>query len=305
MIETRFVNAYLQPLIEANEMHLAILLRLMWWITENQQWLPLDREACQRIARASRRDMQRELDRVLAQHFTTTDDGRIPDARALVFGSTVVRGRNASEQQRSNACVTPALSPSVTPGGVTPAERNAARQKRHRLEKAALRTELLKQGITTRKKASISELRKLMGVTPGSNAGVTQALPERDSRTRARPGYPLNTNTEDQRQGEDAREGVTPTAYGEVARAMKAAGLQAVNPSHPLFRSLVDNGGCQELVDAAAECVANGKGFAYALAVVRGRRQDAAAKGDVAARRDRLREIMGEAAWAAMHGEQP
>ena len=70
---------------------------------------------------------------------------------------------------------------------------------------------------------------------------------------------------------------------GAVCVAMKAAGLASVNPSHPELLTLIDKGADIGLfASAAQECVGKGKGFAYALAMVKGRMADAAALADTA-----------------------
>ena len=67
------------------------------------------------------------------------------------------------------------------------------------------------------------------------------------------------------------------TPAGDAAIRMKAAGLQAVNPSHPKLVALLDAGiTADELAQAAGDAVAKGKNFAYALATAEGRRRDAA-----------------------------
>ncbi len=64
---------------------------------------------------------------------------------------------------------------------------------------------------------------------------------------------------------------------GEACKAMKSAGLQGVNPSHPKLIALLDAGiTIPELTDAAAHAVKNQKPFAYALATAEGRRRDSA-----------------------------
>lgn len=58
---------------------------------------------------------------------------------------------------------------------------------------------------------------------------------------------------------------------------MKAAGMQAVNPSSPKLTALLDAGiTLAELAAAATDAVERGKPFAYALASAEGRRRDAA-----------------------------
>ena len=58
---------------------------------------------------------------------------------------------------------------------------------------------------------------------------------------------------------------------------MKQAGLSDVNPSHPTLLTLLQGGvTIPELASAAEAAVKQQKGFAYALATARGRRNDAA-----------------------------
>ena len=74
-----------------------------------------------------------------------------------------------------------------------------------------------------------------------------------------------------------SNEGVARTLQGEACMAMKTAGMAGVNPSHPKLTALLEAGiTVPELVAAAADAVAKGKPFAYALASAEGRRRDAA-----------------------------
>jgi uncharacterized protein YdaU (DUF1376 family) len=75
--------------------------------------------------------------------------------------------------------------------------------------------------------------------------------------------------------GEDARATSSPA---DVCKAMKAAGMAAVNPSSPkLANALAAGVTLGELVQAATEAAQQGKGFAYAIAMAEGRRRDALA----------------------------
>lgn len=77
--------------------------------------------------------------------------------------------------------------------------------------------------------------------------------------------------------GEVVVDGHEPTPQGRVCKAMKAAGLQAVNPGDPRLLALIAQGATDEEFEGAArEAVARGKGFAYALAALTGKRSDAA-----------------------------
>jgi hypothetical protein len=72
---------------------------------------------------------------------------------------------------------------------------------------------------------------------------------------------------------------------GMACRAMKAAGMQGLNPSHPKLIALLEGGiTIDELAQAARDSVAGGKGFAYALATAEGRRREAAKVGKLPAR---------------------
>lgn len=60
--------------------------------------------------------------------------------------------------------------------------------------------------------------------------------------------------------------------------AIKAAGVSAVNPSHPKLIELIDKGiSTEQFADAAAIASERGKGFAYVLGIVEGQIADARA----------------------------
>jgi len=91
------------------------------------------------------------------------------------------------------------------------------------------------------------------------------------------------TSHQEKPRGEERREeeitptsvGVAPTLAGEACKAMKARGLQGVNPSHPKLTALLDAGiTVDELAGAAEDAVSKKKPFAYALATAEGRRRD-------------------------------
>lgn len=64
---------------------------------------------------------------------------------------------------------------------------------------------------------------------------------------------------------------------GHACRAMREAGIDRVNPSHPDVLELCAAGATmQEFSDAAKEAREKGKHFAYALGIMKGRRADAA-----------------------------
>jgi hypothetical protein len=70
---------------------------------------------------------------------------------------------------------------------------------------------------------------------------------------------------------------VQPTQAGLVCRAMRKAGLADVNPSHPELVVLLQAGASEEeFVAAAQDAVHRRRGFMYALAIVKKRREEAA-----------------------------
>jgi hypothetical protein len=107
---------------------------------------------------------------------------------------------------------------------------------------------------------------------------------------RVQPVAPANnhqgTIKEPSGEGErtDAQDGFTPPLMtGAICMVMKACGMQSVNPSHPGLKVLIDKGADIGLfAEVARDCVAKKKPFSYALAVIKGRMQDAAALADTA-----------------------
>lgn len=73
-------------------------------------------------------------------------------------------------------------------------------------------------------------------------------------------------------------QGHKPTPAGAICEAMKAAGLQAVNPGDPRLLAMIEQGATtEEFVGAAADAVSKQKGFAWALSALAGKRTDAQA----------------------------
>ena len=73
-------------------------------------------------------------------------------------------------------------------------------------------------------------------------------------------------------------EGHKPTPAGAACLAMRQAGLSAVNPGDPRLLALLTQGATpEELASVAADAVSKGKGFAWALKALEGRRADALA----------------------------
>ena len=100
------------------------------------------------------------------------------------------------------------------------------------------------------------------GAARASPSPASQAPPLHDPPEQPSPGGPPPAS---------------PTVAAVVCRAMRAAGLASANPSSPELAALIDAGADEAaFVAAAATAVERGKGFAYALATVRGQMADAA-----------------------------
>jgi hypothetical protein len=76
---------------------------------------------------------------------------------------------------------------------------------------------------------------------------------------------------------------VIPTPGALVCKALKAAGMADVNPSHPMLTMLLEAGATEgEFIAAAAKAEGKANGFAYVLACVKGDRERAkSAAGEV------------------------
>jgi len=83
-------------------------------------------------------------------------------------------------------------------------------------------------------------------------------------------------DTNHQSPDKDTRS-ATATDGGRVCRLMRQAGIQDGNPGHPDLLALIEAGATDaEFEQASASALGKGKGFAYALGVLKGQRRDAA-----------------------------
>ena len=181
-----------------------------------------------------------------------------------------------------------------------------SRQKRWRERVKYLSTLLRDAGVTPPMNASSSELARLCTLHVD---GFVDTEPSTRASTRAStdPSAPASTETamtgtgtetldRDKRKEKaraiseaDARasglnpnpdpdpEPQEPTPAGLVCRAMRKAGLSAVNPGDPRLLALLAQGATEaEFAGLAAEAVAKGKGFAWVLVALQARRAEAA-----------------------------
>lgn len=151
-------------------------------------------------------------------------------------------------------------------------ENDKERQRRARERRKALFAELRSHDVVPAWDTKTSDLEAMLSrVTPrDASAPVTEPVTRDNTATQTpvpSPQTPVIPNT---KGAPDLRAGV-------ACKAMKQAGLQGVNPSHPELVALLDAGiTLPELQSAAADAASAGKGFVYALRTAAGRRRDAA-----------------------------
>ena len=105
----------------------------------------------------------------------------------------------------------------------------------------------------------------------------TQAEPSAKAPQSPIPSNPSDSSSgiEDPKASDTHRARVTPA--GEACRAMRDAGLRDTSPQHPELLDLIERGATPaQFGHAAAVAATKGKGFAYALGVLKGQLADAA-----------------------------
>lgn len=111
------------------------------------------------------------------------------------------------------------------------------------------------------------------------NAPIPRPIPRPNTQGRASPtsvAVPAPDARASEAEPPEAN-GQPPTAAGAVCRAMRQVGLQAVNPGDPRLLTLLAQKATEaEFVGIAMEAVEKGKGWAWVLATLQGRRADAA-----------------------------
>ncbi|MGB4061911.1 MAG: hypothetical protein WBK26_17035 [Burkholderiaceae bacterium] len=132
-----------------------------------------------------------------------------------------------------------------------------------------------------RERERVREREELSAHAGNADAQNPQPEPEQPKSRLPETGAPPTQQAAQQ----PAQQPAPPSPEGLACLAMRTAGLEAVNPSDPRLRELVKAGvQPEEFAAAATEAVAKGKKFAYALAVVAGRRTDAVQLAEAAAR---------------------
>jgi uncharacterized protein YdaU (DUF1376 family) len=234
--------------------------RLLDWYYANEKPLPIDQEDLEAVARVRSPEERRALDKVMKTYFIQMDDGwhqsRADKDLAHYQKKIPEKGCNR-EAQRVRSEI--------------------ARERRS----AMFRT-LTESGITPAWNASTTVLLALIeanGLTlPPAPRHGTVTAPDHGTVT-ARPGTSVVARvTATQAPGTINTDTIkeNPEARLLAVTAVRKAGLSELNASDPRFIALVADGATpEELALVAAEAAAKGKGWAWFLAVAKGRRDDA------------------------------
>jgi len=277
--------------------------RLVDWAAINGELLPLEFDELCTICHAALAHERKAVEYVIAEFFSPTSHGYVQKTRHQCPGN--VHEDPEAQQVRESNSTRKRLSRAT--GDALRAELAAKGIKvRHDLNNAKLRA-LVAETRQPPPNRDTDESRNwdvaLQPVTETVTANwpvtetvtaqpVTETVTkngEPPARTRRRGVSEeiQNTNTSSlpsvaSRARAYAPAEIFPTRSGLAGKALKAGGLAGVNLTHPKLLALLDAGVTDlELQLAATEAVAKGKGFAYALAMVEGRRRDAVAAGPV------------------------
>ena len=134
-----------------------------------------------------------------------------------------------------------------------------------------------KRGGRPPKKPSPSETETQSKPSPSETETQSKPSPsETETQSKAHQTPDTNHQTPITSKPVDDTQGISPSRAGAVCVALRAEGMASVNPQHPELLALLDDGAeIQEFVSAARIASEKGKGFAYAIGIVKGQRADA------------------------------
>jgi uncharacterized protein YdaU (DUF1376 family) len=254
--------------------------RLLDWQYLHEKPIPSDLKSMCRLLML--RDYQDDVEQVLNEFFVLTEDGWV-NPRALEEIEEFISFEEKNKTREEN---------------------EKERKRRHREERKRLFAELREQGIIPGWKILTEPLRELHKIHCGKKAEncskTTECEPlveqERtcdapvtgqvyacdEHGTAITTNYkPLTTNQEllTTHTVEDVPNSIQqfdPTPGARVCQEMKNLGLIDLNPQNPLLLELIAVGATmEEFIHAGKTAKSKGKGFAYALAIVKGQRKEA------------------------------
>lgn len=274
--------------LDADDAQFRVALRL-WWAAWNQVpagSLPSEDNRLQKLAGLEEGQAKWKRVRERALHgFIRCSDGRLYHPVIAAQAVIAWEKRVADTEERSN---------------------ESERKRRERDDRKRLMAELRERGVVPVWNIAMGELRKLHAqhVTPDRPPPVTvtchgeESRPDtrtdtaktgRDGTGQEKPerAHPDATTSRARPSEAEPDELVDPsepapgsgTPYGLAALAMRQQGMGDAHPGHADLRALVDAAvSIEEFQGIAKEAVDKRKGFAWALAALRNRRAEAAAK---------------------------
>ncbi len=259
----------------------AAYLRLINWQYRNEGDLPADMDECYRIARVQSAAERHAVSRVISLFYVETPSG-FAQAKVTHEVARFQEGEPARVARREQARLRQNRSRNLQHSLYAMAREIGLSLPRG-MKLAELREVLLAHGVPGDKlgpavdktgppRHAVTQ-RVTQGVTQGEAQGITQGVAEEVTQGVSNVQNPQPIEHAPSEHAPRVREG----AAGEACKAMRASGLSGVNPAHPLLLTLLGHGATHEhLAIAAAQAVARGKGFAYALGIVQGQLDDAA-----------------------------
>lgn len=259
--------------------HGAYLRLLMAYYAEEEP-LPADHTDLYTIACATSASDKAAVRKVADRYFPVGGDGLRRNARADEEIAKAGNRIEAAGERKGN---------------------DAERKRRSRMRRAQLFADLQAVGIVPDAMCTMAELSELHEANVTGNVTrdfqVTGSDRARDSHavttgtTRHTPHatsqviLPASSGTDSSPGLDTHRAGAralspdlpTPTQAAAACLAMREAGLASTNPAHPELLALLPHASPAQFAQAAATAAGKGKGFAYALGVLRGQLADAAA----------------------------
>jgi uncharacterized protein YdaU (DUF1376 family) len=224
---------------------------------------PIPADQVHRVARARSRDEKAAVDAVLAEFFTLAD-GAYRNKRADKVIADYLDAEPEREAKKENG---------------------KERVRRHRERRKAMFETLRDNGVVPDWNASTeqleSELKRVQTkkVTRYETADVTPVTRyETANQTPDTSNTPERLlHTDKSRSACENENAPVATAAGAACLAMRQAGLVSTNPAHPELLALLPHASPEMFAQAAAVAVSKGKGFGYALGVLKGQIADAQA----------------------------
>ena len=241
-----------------------LYMRLLHWYYGNERCLPSDTKQVCRIARVRAANERAACVRVLHEFFELMDDGW-HNARADKEIARFEKGVLPNTEKRAQL---------------------ALRQQRSRLRRQSMFDALRAVSVVPHFNATnyaLADLCKEHGIPVpeygpiGGNVTRDVTVTSQLTDTHAQQPDTSICSPPVTRHGDaTAVTGVTEEALGTAVRAIRKAGFAAVNAQDPRLMALLRDGAqADELAVVAAEATAKGKGWAWFLATVKGRRADA------------------------------